>query len=107
MIWNVYYYNFNKNEIEVYNIFEHGSFMEYLKKAYHECKSKDEFAERLKSELRYFYWSKCEWEVLITPWIGRKEPCDLKIDVYDQIMLNWKVFLDYVVNNIEESLREE
>jgi hypothetical protein len=44
MTWNVYYYNFNKNEIEVYNIFRHGSFMEYLKKAYRECKSKDEFA---------------------------------------------------------------
>lgn len=101
MKWNVYYYNFNKNEIEVYNIFEHGSFMEYLKKAYRECKSKDEFAERLKRELRYYYWSKCEWEVLITPWCGRKEPCDLKIDVYNQIMLNWDVFLNYVLENIK------
>lgn len=107
MKWNVYVYDFNQNKIEVYNIFKHGSFMEDIKKAYRECKSKDEFAEQLKKAFRYYYWSKCEWEVIISPWLGRKNSCDLKIDVYSQVANNWHVFLDYVYNNIEEILEWE
>ena len=102
MKWNVYVHNFNKNEIEVYNIFEHGSFIEELKKDFQECKNKDDFARILRSKLRYYYWSKAEWEIIISPWIGRKEPCDIKIDVYDQIMNNWEVFLDYVWRNMQD-----
>lgn len=32
MEWNVYIHNINQNKIEVYNIFEHGSFIEDLRK---------------------------------------------------------------------------
>ena len=102
MKWNVYVHDFNKNEIKAYNIFEHRCFMEDLKKDFKECKNKDDFARKLRSELKYYYWSKAEWEIIISPWIGRKESCDIKIDVYDQITNNWEVFLDYVWKNMQE-----
>ena len=73
----------------------------------------------------YYYWAKCEWEVVITSWpphinmdeldrINKqrksefakydREPYCLcintdvrkKIDVYSQVMLNFDIFVDYV-----------
>ena len=98
MKWNVFYYNINKKKIETFNIFEHRSFLRYVEIA-KELKTKEEFVEQLKSELRYYFWAKAEYEVLITPWVGGdREKCAVKIDVYDQVMSNFEVFVDYVWN---------
>ena len=141
MEWNVYRYNCNSNKIEQYNIFEHGSFDKYLKKAYKECKAKEEFAERIKSELRYCFWSKSQHELIIeitednriflNPWVGCRNPEEIKIDVtddtnfdwhsfsahhtekqiyknkakidiFDQVVWNWEEFVDYAWNNRKE-----
>lgn len=104
MKWYVFYYNINKKKIDTFNIFEHGSFLKYIKKALkqHEKykENKEDFAERIKRELMYYFWSKAEWEVIIAPWVGGdREKDSVKIDVYDQVMLNWNVFIDYVWNN--------
>lgn len=107
MKWSVYVHNFNQNKIEEYDIFEHGTFVKYLIKDYKECETKEQFLDRLKSELRYYFWSRTEWEVLIIPWIGRKEECSEKIDVFDQIMMNWHVFSEYVWNNIKSLVEVE
>lgn len=107
MKWNVYFHNFNKNEIEVYNIFDHSCFTYEIKQAVKKYKDKDSFIDKLKSELRYYFWSKCEWEVIISPWIGRKESCNEKIDVFDQVMMNWNIFADYVWENRNELLKCE
>ena len=121
----VYYYNFNSRSIKKFNIFNHGRFLEDVKKDLRECETKEEFAEELYKDLIYYFWSKAEWEVVITPWtpyitiselnrlneerkkILKKydiEPRRLyvnpevseKIDIYDQVMLNWDLFVDYV-----------
>lgn len=97
MKWNVYIYNINKKRIETYNIFEHGSFMNYVLKAIKTYDNKADFENQLKAELRYYYWAKSEWEILLSHWFGDKET--VKIDVYDQVMNNWDIFVDYVWNN--------
>ena len=56
--------------------------------------SKDEFADGLKKYLMYYFWSKCQYEIILSPWTGRAD--DIKIDVYDQIMMNFDRFVDYV-----------
>ena len=99
MKWNVYIYNINRQKIEAYNIFEHGFFLHEIKNAIKKANSKDNFEERLKSELRYYFWSKAEWEVIIAPWCGNKNPDEIKVDVYDQVMMNWEIFVDYVWEN--------
>lgn len=50
------------------------------------------------SEWMYYFWSKCEWEVLLTSWVhgGRDDAPELKIDVYYQLKMNWDHFVDYV-----------
>lgn len=101
MKWNVFYYNANKQKIDMFNIFEHRSFLEYVEKAKKEYSNdKEKFAKRLKSELLYYFWAKAEWEVIIAPWVGGDRENDaVKIDVYEQVMSNWDVFVDYVWEN--------
>ena len=68
--------------------------------------TKDIYPAKLKSELLYYFWSKSEFEVIIAPWVGGdKDKDSVKIDVYDQVMNNFEVFVDYVWNNKEELLK--
>lgn len=121
----VYYHNFNGKSIEKFNIFEHGRFFEDVKKDLKKCKTKEEFAEKLRGHLFYYYCSKCEWEVVIVPWVPHitiselnrlnaerektlkehnREPYSLyvnpdvgeKVDVYEQVMMNYDIIVDYV-----------
>ena len=97
--WNVYYHSVNSQVIKTYNIFNHRSFVQDIEKYFKKYKNKDEFAEKLKSSLMYYFWSKAEWEVLIYPWCGGRNTKEIKIDVYDQVMNNWDIFVDYVWNS--------
>lgn len=105
MEWYVYYYDCNAKKICKYNVFDHGSFMKELKELLQCDLTKEVFADRLRHILLYYYWSKCEWEtVLVKPWVGDDNVAE-KIDVYDQVMLNWDKFVDYVWNNKQKNLR--
>lgn len=107
MEWNVYYYNINRNKIELFNIFDHWSFCEYAKKAIKKLKTKEEFAEQLKRELQYFFWSKAEYELVVhiegnriflIPWCGCRNPEEIKIDVTDDNTLDWVEFAEFHTN---------
>ena len=106
--WNVYFGNFNSRRIETWNVFNHGKFVEdfgkFAKKLERnkdltEEQKKEQFAERLNRELMYVYRSKCEWEIILQHWPTSEKFKDEKIDVYDQIKLNWDKFLDYTWEN--------
>ena len=123
--WNVYTHDFNSKEIKIFNIFNHGRFLDDVKKDLKRYKTKEEFAERLRGHLFYYYGSKCEWEVVITSWVPHittselnrlnaerekalkeynREPYRLyvnpdvgeKVDVYSQVMLNFSHVIDYL-----------
>lgn len=126
--WNVFYHDINKNKIATKNIFNHWKFNEDVQKSLKKFKDKDEFAEQLRRDLMYYFWSKYEHEVVITsfpPYIktneldrlndernlcrekNKRDPICLsvdletgaKIDIYAQVMNNWDIFLDYVWNS--------
>lgn len=119
--WNVYMEDFNDREIKEFNIFNHYGFREQARKLVKKYKEKEEFAEQLRKWLMYYFWSKCEYEIILTDFptfIDVKELQRLnaeydkrinksgkicvnlsignKIDVYDQVRLNWEAFVDYV-----------
>lgn len=118
MTWNVYRYDINKREIEVYNVFEHYSFNLEVEKLLNKKISYGEFYEELKSLAMYYFWSKSEYEVVITefpPYIDKEEidrlvaekdehsyrtyvhlEVSTKIDIYGQLNLNWEQFALYV-----------
>ena len=131
LTWNVYYLNFNERKIELFNIFRHYSFCECVDKAVKKYKKEikkegltkkqleellKDFKEHIRREMQYYFWSKYEWEIGITePFSnslvddytkGRKYPWE-KIDVYDQVMMNWDVFFDYLYKNLVENSRKK
>lgn len=102
LIWNVYVGDFNGKCIEKYNIFDLPSFKKDVVKAYQEYSNNfSEFSDKVKRALMYYFWSKCEWEVILTGWPPDPNYHDEKIDVYDQVCLNWDTFIVYVWNRLE------
>lgn len=103
MEWKVFRYDSNEKEIRLFNIFDHGGFRNDFCKLAKKCKDKERFAEELRYCLMYYFWCKCEHEVLIFPW-----PCNperdnpRKGDVFWQINCNWAAFVDYVWEHRKE-----
>lgn len=100
LVWNVFVSDFNAQRIDVYNIFRHASFFADVKK--YAKKYKDDrprFEEEIRRSLMYCYWSKCEWEIILTGWPAREGYHEEKVDVYSQVMLNWETFINYLWEN--------
>lgn len=96
MEWYVYYHDFNGKEIKPYNVLGSKYIREFIQKAKKKYRgSKEVFTEELRKELMYRFWSKSEWEIVVSAWCGGDGNEAIKIDVYDQIRLNWQPFVDY------------
>lgn len=95
MEWNVYRYDFNRKEIVIFNIFIHSEFKTRVESHLKKCDNKEEFAEQLRKELIYVYWSRSEYEILIRAWCGGYGDEEVKVDIYSQVKLNWDRFVDY------------
>ena len=116
--WLVFRENINTRKIEEFDIFRHSSFAEDVDKLLKEHLNYDEFAEELRHTAQYYFWAKSEHEVVVCSWpvyidkkelarlneeietrhyaINVKPTVGIKVDIYMQLMLNWKVFVDYV-----------
>lgn len=130
-VWNVFREDFNSREIVVYNIFQHIAFYDAVKQIAKKRPNKETFANKVRSELSYYFWSKSEYEVIVTSWpayIDRAELCRLtdtyekfkdqptpykininpevgeKIDIYTQVVMNWNQFIDYSYKMFVENL---
>ena len=98
----VKYYNCNANKIEDYDVLKRReSEIKRLKK---KCATKDEFAELLRREFMWRFWSKAEWEliiiktaegrVILSSWCGSRNPDSEAIDVTDDPAFDWSGFAD-------------
>ena len=163
--WNVYKEDINAHKIETYNVFNHGGFLRSLAFMFQRVKKyANDFLEFLKDgdlskplsvkdtkkfnkqmeiykdevlrrECSYYFWSKCEYEVILTSWPSYMKVEDIdklkqeveehdskynwkqlkinvplevaeKIDIYDQLRLNWEVFKNYVFEHEKEIKKE-
>lgn len=127
--WNVFRYN--RKDIEIFNVFDHSSFykevVDITKKCY---QSKEDFEDEIIAALRYYYWCKCEYEIIITTfptyvseegfkkmeadrdkYIQEYGHCkfvqpyldtERKIDIYIQVMINIEHFINYLWSHKEE-----
>ena len=130
LVYNVYLEDCNSREIIVYNIFNHSRFYEDLikiKKTNGE--TFESFSQAVKSLLLYYFWSRSEYEIVLTSWPPYIESKELdritaekedfkknngffyrssvnlsveeKISIYDQVLLNWDIFIKYLWDNRE------
>lgn len=105
-VWNVFYENFNARRIEEFNIFKHFDFMNDVEKQYKKNKDNyDSFKHELERELMYHFWSKCEYEVIISGWPPHDDFHDRKVDIFKQVKLNFDVFAEYVWNWFKENYK--
>lgn len=120
LIWNIF--NEENGKIEVINLFEYNwvflwEGLLYAKKHYAEDFPR--FADHVRNWLRHEYWSRSEYETIVTSWpayitqeeidrLNKEEPrqrkpvnleVGYKLDIYAQVMINWDRFIDYVWTN--------
>jgi hypothetical protein len=101
--------------------------MEAINKIVKSRPSKEVFADLIRRQLSYYFWSKSEYEVIVTSWPAYINQVELgrlieenesskypnrrlnicpevgeKIDIYTQVMLNFKLFVDYTYKKLIE-----
>lgn len=101
--FNVLVWDINRDELIHYDI------IPYLLRQYNETKkmdsyketpkTRDEFKEFIKKEAMYQWWSRCEYEIIISDWPCQKH--QVKIDVYDQVLMNLDVITDIIINIVK------
>jgi hypothetical protein len=93
--------DFKKSQKEVKEFFLKNMWSDEFKK----CKSLEELIEysierRLERLCMYYFWSKCEYEVIVSSWPPR-EGSEIKIDIYDQLKANWNIFRELVFKELK------
>lgn len=93
--------DFKKSEREVKEFFLKNMWSDEFKKS----NSLDELIEysierRLERLCMYYFWSKCEYEVIVSSWPPR-EGSEEKIDIYDQLKANWDIFKELVFKELK------
>lgn len=106
--WIVFIKNTNSRRIELFNIFDHASFREDCNQIFRRIKHFDNeeflmFEEYIESIIKYYFWCKCEWEIMLSCFPHYEKFKDRKIDVYEQVMVNWDHFIDYLWRWLQES----
>lgn len=98
--WFVFIEDINGKQIRTYNIFEHKDFMEDCDCALENYKNKHhnfaKFYEDIDKILMYYFWCKCEWEIVISNFPPSDSFKNKKVDVYQQVKINWDKFIDYL-----------
>lgn len=99
-IFNVLVYDFNKAKIIPYNIIPY-FVSEYKNTKQGKPKTYEEFKEFIKSKSLYMFWSRCEYEIIISQWPVSKD--NEKWDVHKQIMMN----IDIITNMIMKIVKSK
>lgn len=99
--WYIIIENINARNIEKYNIFDHASFLNDCDKAWKDNNGDREngfekFEKSVRRSLMYYFWGKCEWEILVCGFPFNENDIPKKIDVFDQVIMNWDNFIDYL-----------
>lgn len=98
--WLTTYYDCNADKIKYYDVLKYRQ--DFTKRLKKKCASKEEFAEKIRREMMYYFWSKAECEIIIEldddghvwlgPWVGCREPEKVRVDVTDRTDFDWKGF---------------
>jgi hypothetical protein len=103
--WTAYLFNSNDTQLEAYDVLKYREkLVKQLKKT---CTTKDDFKENLFKDFKHQYWSRCEYEMLISiedgqvyaePWPSSSYPDKYKINITDRTDFNWYSFAMYMIN---------
>ena len=101
MKWNVLLKDSESARFKPYNIFDYDAFRISIEELFKKQHPKDRFLLELERETDYFFRAQIEWEMLFPPMnIAKHSKYNAlawhKIDVYEQLRVNWERFADYM-----------
>lgn len=105
--WYVYIASINENCIKKFNVFHSHNFSNGCKIAFKKYKNTEDIEKEIKNWAMYSFWSKCEYEIVLNHFPGTNKFKEKKIDVYDQLLMNWDSFFKYVLEHKAYFLRKE
>ena len=94
-------WDFNSDNLVQYDI------LPYFRECYNNLnknkrpKTIDEWKEFVKNKGMYQYWSRCEYEIIITGWPQQKRK--VKVDVWKQIEMNIDVIVDILMTEFKKT----
>ena len=101
--WYVLLYDFNKKKIINYNVMNGIAELISKKIKNGTIYNKETLKEFLKKEYMYRYWSKAEYEILVSGLHNNANDDMEKIDIWRQLEMNLDRIVDYI--NIECDLK--
>lgn len=96
--FNVLRWDMNRRVLTTYDV------LPYFRRAYEEKKKADrpttreEWIKFVESAGKYMFWSRCEWEIIVSEWPPAKEDRSVKIDVWHQINNNLDLIVDILMD---------
>lgn len=104
LAYYVFNYDFNKKEVYRFNILDSEDLKERIVKGIKKGEIKDipSLKESLKRYFMYRYWSKAEYEILVTDLFPKDfEKESVKLDVWFQIEPNLDRIVEHIVNEMQ------
>lgn len=102
LTWKVKIFDINKQVIVDYDVLKH--YEDFIKKLKKKCANREEFSEALQREFIYRFWSKSEYElivsidvdrVILSPWCGCRDTEKASMLMPHDNMFNWLAFANY------------
>lgn len=104
--YNVIIYDINKEKMICYDVvpyFEH-EYGKLKKKDQKNIKTFDDLKNFIKGKAMYQFWSRCEYEIILSDWPPSGRISE-KWDVYDQIIMNLELVTIAVINKLNIKLK--
>ena len=99
MKWDVLIYD--GGLIRPYNIFDNTRFTDAVTAVLHDPEAqsldREKLSEIIESTLRWQFWSRCEYECIVSSWPPVEYDPQVKLDVFTQVKINWDRFMDYIM----------
>lgn len=101
--FNVIWHNCNLKRFEAYDVMPF--FIDEYNKARDKPKTFEEFSAFIKSNSRWMFWSRCQYEVVICGWpnLDIKE----KWDIHRQIMMNIDIITKVLMDEVKHGVKRK
>ena len=105
--WYVLCYDTNLKKVDRYNIFRNVNVLYGVSKAIKEYTTYSEFVKEVDSWLKYSFWSKAEYEIVVGDLFVYVPEKLEKIDIYYQLAKNVDLICKYILIEYNKTKRKK
>lgn len=96
--FNVLVWDINSDKLVKYDV------LPYFRECYDDCRkvdrpsTREQWEEFVQRRGMYMYWSRCQYEIIVSSWPPGKKDNSIKIDVWYQIENNIDLIVDILMS---------